>query len=97
VNDLIGFAAYIFSSMGLTILIVWPQEGPSAWLRDHALRRLLPSYARGALDCYVCLGFWAGLVISIPCWFWYRQPWCWSGCLIVPFLFWWIVVDRTQS
>ena len=34
-DDLSGLLAYLLSGMGLTVLIVWPQAGPGAWLRDR--------------------------------------------------------------
>jgi len=74
--------------MGLTILIVWPDEGPSAWLRENIFRPLLPGKAKGVLDCYICLGFWAGLVMSGLWWIWYREPWLWFGPLMVSAAFW---------
>jgi hypothetical protein len=60
VSDQADFLAYLLSSMGLTILIVWPQTGPSAWVRERVLRRALPGRAKEVLDCYICCGFWAG-------------------------------------
>jgi hypothetical protein len=74
--------------MGATILIVWPVDGPGAWIRDRLLRPTLPGKAKAALDCYICLGFWCGLGISLPWWLWYREPWVWLGCLMVPTVFW---------
>ncbi len=52
--------------MGLTVLVVWPADGVPAKIRE-GLRRLLPSAVKGVLDCYICLGFWAGLILS-PIW-----------------------------
>ena len=80
--------AYLLSSMGLTILIVWPTGGPGAWVRDRLLRPLLPGQAAEVLDCYICLGFWSGLGLSVPWWLWYRDPTIWFGCLMVPAVFW---------
>jgi hypothetical protein len=74
--------------MGLTILIVWPETGPSAWLRERVVRPILPGRAKGALDCYICLGFWAGLALSPLWWFFCQHWWCWTGCLMTPALFW---------
>ncbi len=80
--------AYLLSSMGLTILIVWPDSGPSAWLRERCLRPLLPSAAKSVLDCYLCLGFWVGLATSWPWWRITGEVWAWSGCLMTPCAFW---------
>ena len=66
-NELAEYLAYLLSSVGLTVLLVWPQTGPGAWVRDRVLRRLLPRRARDVLDCYICLGFWVGLALS-PIW-----------------------------
>ena len=52
-NDLADYIAYLLSSLGLTVLLVWPQSGPGAWVRERVLRRLLPRRARGVLDCYI--------------------------------------------
>jgi hypothetical protein len=80
--------AYLLSSVGLTVLVVWPQDGPAAWVRDRLLRRALPPNAARVLDCYICCGFWCALVLS-PLWWWqFRSLWCWTGCLMVPGLFW---------
>lgn len=86
--QLADWFSYMLSAMGLTVLIVWPQSGPGAYLRERALRRALPARAAGVLDCYICCGFWCGLLLS-PIWFAVdRQLWCWSGCLTTPALFW---------
>ena len=82
------FITYILAAMGLTILVVWPKDGPGAYMREKALRRILPKSAHGVLDCYICFGFWTGLLASIPWWFMYRQGWIDFGCLIVPAVFW---------
>ena len=74
--------------MGLTILIVWPQDGPGAWVRERALRLVLPGWAKGVLDCYVCLSFWSSLVLSPVWWLMCREPWTLFGCLMTPSLFW---------
>jgi len=79
---------YLLASMGLTILIVWPENGPGSWVREKILRRLLPKKVEGVLDCYVCMGFWCGLALSGLWWSWYHEPWIWTGCLMVPALFW---------
>jgi hypothetical protein len=82
------FVSLLLSSMGLTILIVWPQDGPGAWMRERLLRPLLSGKAKHVLDCYICLGFWSGLVLSPLWWFFCRQHWVWTGCLMTPCLFW---------
>ena len=82
------FVAYILSSIGLTVLLVWPKTGPSAWLRERVLRPLMPGKVVEVLDCYICSGFWCGLCLSPVFWAVDRAPWCWSGCVIVPGLFW---------
>jgi len=83
-----SFLAYLLASMGLTILIVWPEDGPGSWVRERVLRHLIPAKLSGVLDCYVCTGFWAGLVLSAFWWHLYHEPWIWTGCLMVPALFW---------
>ncbi len=82
------FFAYVLSVMGLTILVVWPENGPGALTREKLLRRILPKPAHGVLDCYICFGFWAGLLLSIFWWFMYHQSWIWFGCLMIPAAFW---------
>lgn len=67
--DLVGLLAYLLAAMGLTVLVVWPASGPSAWMRDRILRRLLWPSARGVLDCYICLSPWAALALA-PLWWW---------------------------
>ncbi|SDT89475.1 hypothetical protein SAMN05444156_0509 [Verrucomicrobium sp. GAS474] len=83
--------AYLLSAAGLTILLVWPEDGPGSWLREKVLRPLLPEKARGVLDCYICSGFWCGLAMSALWWSWYREPWLWTGCLMIPALFWFVL------
>ncbi len=87
-SGLAQLLSFLLAAMGLTVLVVWPQGGPGAFFREKLLRKLLPKFARGLLDCYVCFGFWAGLLLSVPWWFMYRQPWVWFGCLMVPAVFW---------
>ncbi len=82
------FLSYALASMGLVILVVWPEDGPGAFVRDKLLRKILPKTAHGALDCYICFGFWSGLLLSVPWWFMYRQDWIWFGCLMIPAVFW---------
>jgi hypothetical protein len=86
-------AAYLLSTMGLTVLIVWPERGPGAWLRDRLLKRVLGERLAEALDCYICCGFWCGLALSPAWWLLYRQAWIWTGGLMVSFLFW-LMRDR---
>ena len=89
--DALGMLVYVLSAMGLTILIVWPAQGPSAWLRDKILRRMLWPTARDVLDCYICLGFWTALALAPAWWHWTCCYWIWTGPLIVPALFWMIL------
>lgn len=76
------------SAIGFTILIVWPQTGPSAWLRDQVIRRALPGSAAAVLDCYICLSFWAGLFLGAAWWYATGAAWCWAACLMTPGLMW---------
>ncbi len=87
-SGLAQLLSFLLAAMGLTVLVVWPESGPGALLRDQVLRQLLPKSRRGVLDCYICFGFWAGLVLSVPWWLMYREPWVWFGCLMVPAVFW---------
>ncbi len=87
-HGMTNLAAYLLSSVGLTVLVIWPEGGPAAFLREKILRRLLPKPVAGVLDCYICFSFWAGLLLSIPWWFIYHRPWVWFGCLMPPGLFW---------
>ncbi len=77
--------------MGLTVLIVWPEDGPSAWVRDRIARRFLPGSAGKLLDCYICCSFWAALALAPLWWLFCGQSWCWAGCLMVPGIFWCIL------
>ena len=95
-QDLAYLASFLLSSMGLTILVVWPESGPGAWVREQVLRPALPSTARGALDCYICLSFFSGLALSPMWWFFCRAFWCWAGCLMTPCVFW-LVLRPTGS
>lgn len=79
---------YLLSAMGLAILVVWPEHGPGACVRDKVFRRVLPKSLHGVLDCYICFGFWSGLAMSILWWTIYRRPWIWFGCLMTPAAFW---------
>lgn len=92
-HDLTNLLAYVLSSMGMTVLLVWPQRGPSAWIRERLLRRGLPTFAAEVLDCYICCSFWCGLLLSPLWWAFNHQLWCWTGCLTAPFLFW-ALLDR---
>gem|GEM_PF-3046186 len=89
--EFLHLLTYLLASCGLTILIVWPENGPSAWLRDEVGRRLLPGKAGEVFDCYVCCGFWSGFILSPLWWTWYHEPWYWFGCLMVPAIFWFIL------
>lgn len=92
-NELAHLVAGLLAAAGLTVLVVWPQEGPGAWLREKLLRPLLPRFLGGMLDCYVCFGFWCGLALS-PLWWWlHGEPWNWALCLMVPCLFWLVLSD----
>jgi hypothetical protein len=94
-NDLAALIAYLLASMGLTVLIVWPKSGPTAWIRERVLRRLLPTPASGALDCYVCASFWCGFILGPIWWSFEHHYWYFGGCLMVPSLFW--LSTREQS
>ena len=87
--------AYVLAAMGLTVLVVWPRGGPGAWVREKLLRKFLPKPVRGVLDCYICFGFWAGLVVAVPWWFWHRHRWMWLGCLMVSAVFW-LVTEKER-
>jgi hypothetical protein len=93
---LVDLATHILSAMGLTILVVWPDHGLIALLRDRVLRRLLPAGARGVLDCYICCGFWCALLLSPAWWRLCGGYWCWFGCLMVPAVFW-LVLPGARS
>jgi len=91
-DSMTGLIAYLLSSIGLTVLVVWPKDGPGAWFRENVLRRLFSSSAMvEVLDCYICSGFWIGLFLSPFWWFALREPWYWSGCLMISGLFWLIL------
>jgi len=94
-DSLTYLTSFLVASMGLTVLIVWPQEGPGAWVRERALRRVLPGKAKEVLDCYICLGFWSGLVLSPAWWLMCREHWVWGGCLMTPALFWLVLRNPT--
>lgn len=87
-------ASYILVSMGLTIILVWPQEGPTAYLRERVFRRILPTKAGYVFDCYICCSFWIGMLMSVIWWRHDREVWCLYGCLMVPAVFWIILRDR---
>ena len=87
VSDAIALVVYVFSSMGATILLVWPVDGPGAWIRERILRRLLPASARKVLDCYICLSVWIAL-IGVPFWWMGGYRWPAIAWLIVPAAFW---------
>jgi len=93
-NELVLLTTYLLSSFGMTVLVVWPETGPSAWVRDKLLRRLLWPGAREVFDCYVCFSFWASLLLSPIWWLFEHVWWAWTGCLMTPGLFW-LVLQRT--
>ena len=63
-EEFTGLLAYLLSAVGLGVLIVWPQTGPRAWMRERVFRKLLPGTCGNVLDCYICCGFWCGLILS---------------------------------
>jgi hypothetical protein len=87
-HDFILLITLLLVGMGLTVIVIWPEEGPSAYMRDSLLRKILPAFARPVLDCYICLSVWVGLLLS-PLW-WYMTGlwWTWMACLMLPSLFW---------
>jgi hypothetical protein len=89
--------SFLLSSIGLTVLIVWPPDGPGAWVRESVLRRALPGKSKETLDCYICTGFWSGLVLSPVWWLMCRERWTWSGCLMTPALFWLVLRNPGNS
>jgi len=57
------FALYLLASFGLTaILIEGKPTYPIRWLAG----KLLGAWGRELFSCYLCLGFWVGLGLSIP-------------------------------
>jgi hypothetical protein len=86
--ELAHLIEYLLSVMGLTVLIVWPQDGPGAWVRDRALRPRMPGKIGEVLDCCICLSFWLALGFSTIYWWLYRERWCWFGCFMTPAVFW---------
>jgi len=89
--------AFVLSAMGATILIVWPMTGPSAWLRENVLRKVLPANVAEVLDCYVCMSFWMGLLMGALWWWWTDNVMYWLGCLMTPTLFWIVLTSSTSS
>jgi hypothetical protein len=87
VIDGVAVFLYLFSSMGVTILIVWPADGLGAWVRERVLRRILPVSIKAVLDCYICSSVWIGL-IAAP--FWWAAGFHWSAVawLALPAIFW---------
>ncbi len=94
-SDFTAIAVYVLSCMGVTILIVWPSDGPGAWFRDRLLRPFLPASARGALDCYICLSVWIALA-AVPFWWMKGYHWPSVAWLIVPTVFW-LVLPESRS
>ena len=39
--------AYLLASVGLTVLIIWPEGGPGAFFREKVFRRVLPAHGCG--------------------------------------------------
>jgi hypothetical protein len=93
-ETLSALVAYLLSACGLTVLLVWPQNGPSAWVRERLVKQILPGSAREALDCYICTGFWCGLLLSFVWWWFYRVWWYWAGCLMTPAVFWFLLYEH---
>jgi len=96
-DSLTYLAAYLLATMGLTVLIVWPESGPIAWLRDKIVRRLLPCGLDKVLDCYICLSFWCGLGMSYVAWRLRPEYWIWGGCLMSPAVFWMLLRPRGRK
>jgi hypothetical protein len=94
-KELIGFVSYNAAAMGLTVLLAWPEDGLSARLRER-LRRIAPAGFQKVFDCYVCLSPWCALVLSPLYWLVYRDLWCFSGVLVTPFLFWWLLRETSK-
>jgi hypothetical protein len=90
------FLSFVLASVGLTVLIVWPTNGPGALLREKVLRQLLPHRSRSVLDCYICFGFWTGLALGAVWWALFEAAWAWFGCLMIPAVFW-LVMLRSNA
>ena len=88
VAQFVELLTLLLSSIGATVLLVWPEKGPAAWARERILRRVLGATAGGVLDCYVCAGFWAGLALGVAWWFLYAHAWCFFNALMTPAAFW---------
>jgi hypothetical protein len=95
VSDAVALVVYVFSSMGATILLVWPVDGPGAWIRERIVRRMLPASAGKVLDCYICLSVWIAL-IGVPFWWMAGYRWCAVAWLVVPAVFW-LVMPHSRS
>lgn len=87
-SDLVMLLTCLLSSFGLTVLLVWPETGPGAWIRDKVMKPLLWPKAKEVLDCYVCFSFWASLLLSRIWWRLAEVWWVWFGCLMTPGMFW---------
>jgi len=94
---MVGLLSYILASVGLTILVVWPEDGPVAWFRETVIRKLLPEKFQGMLDCYICFSVWAGLILSPIWWAMCGEYWCWFGCIITPGIFWVLLPFQTPE
>lgn len=81
------FIAFILSSIGLTVWIVWPEEGFWAIIR-HKMQKLLPAHFRTVPDCYICSGFWIGTFLGIVWWPLTGRPFYITGGLMVSAMFW---------
>ncbi len=90
-----ALALYVLSSVGLTLLLVWPAEGPGAWVRERLLRWVLPKGLRKALDCYICLGTWVALAAA-PGWWLAGYHWSVIAWPVVPAAFW-LVMPESRS
>jgi hypothetical protein len=66
-------------------------------VREQVLCTILPGKSKEMLDCYVCTGFWSGLVLSPVWWLMCRERWTWSGCLMTPALFWLVLRNPGNS
>ena len=57
-QDVVHLMTLVLSSMGLTVLVVWPQEGLGGVTGEKIFRPAVPPVPlRHVLDCYVCLSF----------------------------------------
>lgn len=94
-DEFVALIAYLLVCVGLTVVIVWPEEGLGAWVREKMLRPRLSASWAGVLDCYICCGFWVGGLVGIVCWLLGSGTWYLGGCFMVPGLFW-LVLRPTE-